>query len=431
MSIYNALRTGVSALNANATAMAVISDNIANVNTIGYKKGSSEFVDLLDGHANANASAPGGVVTTTRRLVDGQGALQSTSSVTDLAISGSGMFVVSKNAQASSSAPDVSFTRAGGFSVDRDGNLVTSQGYYLQGWPVQSDGKILSSPTNLSLLKTINVNEVSSSADPTTKVKVNANLNSDEAAYGGTPAYTLGALTSGAITPDFQSNIEIYDSLGTSRSLTMSFLKTGPNVWTAEISSPDAAAANKVVASGQITFGADGRVATISSSLTAPGPLTWATSTGAAPQDIAFDLKNTLSQFAAGYSVSNVTTDGVPPGDLAELRVEDNGVLSAVFTNGRSRALYQIPVARFPNPSALTPDRGNVYRASLESGSFTLNPSNTGGVGQVKSSSLESSTVDLASEFTDMIVTQRAYSASSKIITTADQMLEELIQIKR
>ena len=170
-----------------------------------------------------------------------------------------------------------------------------------------------------------------------------------------------------------------------------------------------------------------GGVADISSTFNVP----WATITGAASQPLNIDLQTGLKQFANNFGVTSVTADGVPPGDLVGLIVENDGFLTAQFSNGRARPLYQIPLATFLNPNGLQADTGGSFRTTLESGLYNINASNSGGAGKIASGVLEASNVDLAAEFTSLITTQRAYSASSKIITTADEMLEELLRIKR
>jgi flagellar hook protein FlgE len=157
----------------------------------------------------------------------------------------------------------------------------------------------------------------------------------------------------------------------------------------------------------------------------------WAASTGAAAQPINLNLASGMTQFANAYGVTSVTADGVPPGDLVGLVLEGDGMLTAQFSNGRARALYQIPLATFLNPNGLKADQGGAFRTTLDSGLYNINHSNAGGAGKIVSGALEASNVDLAAEFTNLITTQRAYSAASRIITTADQMLEELLQIKR
>jgi flagellar hook protein FlgE len=157
----------------------------------------------------------------------------------------------------------------------------------------------------------------------------------------------------------------------------------------------------------------------------------WATATGAADQDVTIDFASGMTQFANNFGITSVTADGVPPGDLVGLVMEGDGFLTAQFSNGRSRALYQIPLATFLNPNGLKSDFGGAFRTTLESGLYNINSSNAGGAGNIVAGALEASNVDLAQEFTNLITTQRAYSASSRIITTADEMLEELLRVKR
>ena len=138
-----------------------------------------------------------------------------------------------------------------------------------------------------------------------------------------------------------------------------------------------------------------------------------------------------MAQNAKSFGVTSVTADGVPPGDLVGLVLEGDGMLTAQFSNGRARALYQIPLATFLNPNGLKAHVGGAFRTTLESGLYNINASNAGGAGRIVSGALEASNVDLAAEFTNLITTHRAYSASSRIITTADEMLEELLRVKR
>lgn len=436
MSIYTAMRSGVSALAANSSAMAVISDNIANLNTVGYKRGLTDFTAMLNSQTTGTTYNAGGVLSSTRRLIDVQGSLEQSRSSTDLAIAGNGFFVVSENNQPLTNGGSVAFTRAGSFSVDAGGYLVNAQGFYLQGWPIQSDGTVASSPTSLSTLAPINVADTVSSAEATRNVTLTANLSSTQTSYDPTSnTYVAGDLATADITPQFESSIEIFDSLGAARTAAVGFLKTGPNTWQVEVYTRPAtlAPANPggLVASGTVTFDTSGRVGSVTGTISAPFNVTWAASTGAAPQNLQFNFQDSLSQFATASGITTVVADGVPPGSLSGLVVENNGYLTAQFSNGRSRALYQIPLATFLNPNGLLPDRGGVFRNTLESGLYNINQANAAGAGRIESTVLEASNVDLAAEFTSMIVTQRAYSASSKIITTADEMLEELLRIKR
>jgi len=437
MSIYTALRAGVSGLTANSSALAVISDNIANVNTVGYKRSGVDFSALVNAqNANTTYNA-GGVLPLTRQQISLQGSLEQSRSSTDLAISGDGFFIVSTNNQQLSNGGSVLFTRAGSFTIDAQGYMVNAQGLFLQGWPVNSDGSVVSSPTSLSAIEPINISGVGGLAEQTENVGINANLNSDQASYAGPPVYAAGDMADGTITPHFESSLEVFDSLGAPRTIAFGFLKTGPNTWQVEAyARPNSnitggALTGGLLATGTLAFNADGTVQSVTGTIGSTFTIPWAASTGAATQDIDLDLQTGMTQFAKSFGVTSVTADGVPPGDLVGLVLEGDGFLTAQFSNGRARALYQIPLATFLNPNGLSPDQGGAFRTTLESGLYNINSSNAGGAGRIVSGALEASNVDLAAEFTNLITTQRAYSAASRIITTADEMLEELLMIKR
>jgi len=435
MSIYTALRAGVSGLTANSSALAVISDNIANVNTVGYKRSGVDFSALVNAQNSNTTYNAGGVLPLTRQQISLQGSLEQSRSTTDLAISGDGFFIVSPNNQQLSNGGSVLFTRAGSFTIDANGYMVNAQGLFLQGWPVNSDGSVVSSPTSLSAIEPINISGVGGLAEPTGNVGINANLNSDQASYAG--AYTAGDMATGTVTPQFESSLEVFDSLGAPRSIAFGFLKTGPNTWQVEAyARPNTnitggAGTGGLLATGTLTFNSDGTVSAVTGTIGSTFTIPWAASTGASPQDIDLDLESGMTQFAKSFGVTSVTADGVPPGDLVGLVLEGDGFLTAQFSNGRARALYQIPLATFLNPNGLAPDQGGAFRTTLESGLYNINAANAGGAGRMVSGALEASNVDLAAEFTNLITTQRAYSAASRIITTADQMLEELLMIKR
>jgi flagellar hook protein FlgE len=438
MSIYSAMRAGVTGLNANSSAMAVISDNIANLNTVGYKRGQTDFSAVLNAQNASTSYNAGGVLASSRRFIDLQGALQQADSATDLAINGNGFFIVTEDPSGTSGAGGGLFTRAGSFSLDAKGLLRNAQGYYLMGAPMTTGTSASISPSSLASLQVINLSNVGSTAEASTKAAVNANLDSREDIYAGTPAYAAGAMAAypagtGAIAPQVERSIEIYDSLGTARTLTMGFLKTGTNTWATEIymrPAADVTGTNGLVASGSIAFSSSGVPTTVSPALQGFS-ITYATTVGAAAQPMTLDLTTGLSQYATPSALNSATADGSPPGDLSGVTISDAGVLTAQYSNGRSEALYLIPVATFLNPNGLEAERGGAYRVTLDSGQFTINSAGSGGAGPIQSNALEASNVDLGSEFTSMITTQRAYSACSKIITTADDMLDELIRIKR
>jgi flagellar hook protein FlgE len=437
MSIYSAMRAGVTGLNANASAMAVISDNIANLNTVGYKRGQTDFNAMVNAQNASTTYNAGGVIASTRRFVDLQGSLNQTSSATDLAISGDGFFIVTDDPTASQGSGGGLFTRAGSFSLDSKGLLKNAQGHFLMGAPITNGNVPSVTPSSLASLQAIDLSNVGSQAQASTKTSINANVDSRVSIYVGPPAYAAGAMAgypaaANSIAPQVERSVEVYDSLGTARTLTLGFLKTGVNQWAVEAYMRPATdvGGTGLVASGAVQFSSSGVPTSVSPALSNL-TINYAATTGAAAQPIALDLTTALTQFAIPSALNSATSDGSPPGNLTGVTVSKEGVLTAQFSNGRSQALYLIPVATFLNPNGLQPEGDGAYRVTLDSGLFTINQPSSGGAGIIQSNALEASNVDLGSEFTDLITTQRAYSAASKIITTADEMLQELLQIKR
>ena len=437
MSIYSAMRAGVTGLNAYSSAMAVISDNIVNLNTVGYKRAQTDFSAILNAQNADTSYNAGGVLASTRRYVDLQGSLEQSTSSTDLAINGSGFFIVTDDPTTNGAGSGL-FSRSGSFTLDSNGLLRNAQGFYLLGAPIANGAAPTVTPSSLAALQPINLSNVGSTAVASTTASLNANLDSRETIYAGPPAYAAGAMAGypsavGSIAPTVERSIEIIDSLGTARTLTLGFLKTGTNTWATEVymrPAADVTGTDGLIASGSVTFSSSGVPTAVSAALQ-NFTITYAATTGAANQPMSLDLSTGLTQFATPSSLNSATADGSPPGDLTGVTIDEGGILTAKFSNGRSEAMYLIPVATFLNPNALTPERGGAYRVTRESGQYTINSPGSGGAGPVQSNSLEASNVDLGTEFTSMITTQRAYSACSKIITTADDMLDELIRIKR
>ena len=441
MSLYTAMRAGVSGLNANSAAMAVLSDNIANVNTTAYKRGESDFAAIVNSQGITGGYNAGGVTIETRRMVDLQGSLEKTRSSTDLGIAGGGFFIVTEDPTNTTGVGGGLYTRSGSFSLNKDGRMVNAQGLFLLGSPLDPTSGSSIAPATLAALEPLDLSNVGSTATPTTKVTVSANL---DARTNAVPAYAPGDLTNQVQPPHLERAVEIYDSLGAVRTFNMAFLKTSTplNRWAVEIYQTDpTTGARTSVANGYVRFGPDGRPiadpgfpaitnVTINwTDIAPPDPVTQGT--GAADQTIAFDLTSAITQYAVASGLNSATTDGSPPGDLIGIKISREGLLSAQFSNGRIDALYVIPIATFFNPNGLQVARGGAFSQTIESGLVTINAAGTSGAGTIQSNALEASNVDLGTEFTSMIITQRAYSASSRVITTADEMLEELIRIKR
>ncbi len=433
MSLYGALTIGVAGLAANSMALSATSSNIANVNTVGYKNQTINFETFLNIPGLAGNSSAG-VSASISQDVTTQGLPTSTTSPTDLSISGNGFFVVASN---SSVTATQEYTRAGSFTPDELGNLKNAAGLYLLGWKLDTQGNI---PTNTSSLSMINVSALSGKAQATANLGIQANLQSSAAVDA---SYTAGDITSGAAIPDFQRTINVYDSQGGSQPITFSFVKTGANTWAYEVgySGPPAnmASANPI-GTGSVTFNSDGTMKNVNGAAPASGTfnltIPWAASTGLASQSVAVNLgavggTSGLTQFDSASTLNGTSPDGSPFGSITGVTVSKDGSVTAQFSNGLSQAVYKVPVATFTNPDGLGQMNGDAYTATRGSGPANINQANTGGAGGIAAQTLEASTVDLATEFTNLITTQRAYSASARIVTTADQMLQELEQLKQ
>ena len=431
MSLYGAMLTGISGLDANSQAMSIYSSNIANVNTVGYKDVTSNFSSLLTaafGDAN-NAS----VTATGSQNVTQQGLLQSASSPTDLGISGNGFFVVSQSA---ANTGTQYYTRAGNFTPDASGNLANSSGFYLMGWPVDAQGNV---PTNASALSPINVSNLSGKAEATTTMTLQANLQSSATEDN---TYVPGDMTNGVVQPDFSRTINVYDSQGGTQPLTVDYIKTGANQWAYEVdyagNMSNITGTNPIL-SGTMTFNTDGSLANASTTNNPPSgnvalTIPWSPSSGLSSQSITMNMgtvgsTNGVTQFDSPSTLVNSSVDGALFGNLTGVSVDSNGFVTANFSNGLSEKIYQVPLATFTNSDGLAAVSGDAYQASSKSGAATVNAANSGGSGTIQASALEGSTVDLATEFTNLITTQRAYSASARIVTTADQMLQTLEQL--
>ena len=487
MSINSAMLAGVSGLVANSSALAAISDNIANVNTVGYKRTTANFSSLVTSSSKASNYSAGGLKAITHKYIRQEGNHMGTSSNLDLAISGSGFFVTTTKSENNLPTDQRLFTRAGAFVIDDLGYLRNDAGLYLQGWLADNlTGEITTDPSDLSQLDTINVSGTGGTAEATTRVAISANLsnqqptttfwtdaNADGIYDPGEENYDLTNAnqmaewhatggTSG-LEPDFEINIPVSDSQGSQRNITMAFMRSGnANEWVVEVYGDpsiieDGGAPNLgKIASGTVNFNPDGTISTADPTLgglfptagggnpptiviaasddLAPTGPKWATALGIAQQTIQIDLTTApggLTQFSSLSEAQNISANGTPFGVLADVQIDKEGYVTAIYENGTTRRLAQVAIATFSNPDALISQNGNAYQVSRESGTYTLKAPGAGGAGEIDPSTLEASTVDLSTEFTGLITTQRAYSASSKIITTADEMLAELISIKR
>jgi flagellar hook protein FlgE len=458
MSINSAMLAGVSGLVANSSALAAISDNIANVNTTAYKRNQVDFATMVTSQAVKGEYSAGGVQGSSKQFVSQQGLIQASSSSTSLAISGDGFFVVTTKGAGLTASDPREFTRAGAFAPDAAGYLVNDAGLYLQGWPVQPNGTFATDPSDLSKIGPINVKNLGAAVRQTSNLGISANL--DQTTPVGAAAATYNKATksmaayaaTGTGTPPDAPPMElsVVDSMGGTHKFALAFEKTAtPNTWNAEIYAVPASdvlttGPNGQIAAGLVKFNTDGSIDLANSTLFgaagAPPAINlaasggaapaWAASLGIAAQPLSLDLSQ-FTQLAAATTVNSVTSNGAAVGNIVGVQVGTDGVVSALFDNSQVRKIAQVAIATFPNADGLQAVNGNAYTSTMPAGQMTLKTAGAGGAGKISPSSLEASTVDLSTEFTGLITTQKAYSASSKIITTADNMLTELINIIR
>lgn len=447
---FAALASGVSGLRAFTEGIGIISDNIVNVNTVGYKESRNRFSTLVTETQSVTRYSPGGVSSKAQTLVSQQGLLSTTSSQTDLGVDGQGFFIVRKAPTANSPDGTIQFTRAGNFTPDAEGFLKNTADNFLLGFPIDVQGNIPTNIGDLGTLVPINVSGLTGTAEATTRAGLRINL--DNGVPANTGVVNPGDLGNGIVPSDFQQTISIFDAQGTPQALTISAAKTGNNLYRFEITAQDNTAINTaatppgLVLSGDIVFNPDGSIASFAPAFPA-GPainppngvpirptadLTFANGTGT--ETITFNLgtagdKDGLAQFNGVSTLVSTSVNGAAFGNVIGTSVSTDGVVTALFDNGLSRNVFQLPVATFPNPDGLTRLQGNAYGVSDSSGSFAVVLPGTGGAGTIAPSTLESSTVDLATEFADLIVTQRSFSASTRIISAADEILEELVRL--
>jgi flagellar hook protein FlgE len=554
MSVFGSLFTAVSALSAQSQALGMISNNIANVSTVGFKRTDAAFSSLVTTSSRTTLYSPGSVTAIQTPRVNQQGILQQSSSATDIAISGNGFYVVKKSA--TDPLSESLYTRAGSFSENSSGVLENSGGFALFGWPLGPNGSLPSSQADISSLVPVNVSFLGGLTQPTSTANLAVNLNSAQA----TSVYPVPS----GFTPDFTRDIRVFDSLGAGHNLTVNFKKhesptaiatgvvdlssvsgplvgqtigghtfalnekidvsvtgavpatktinigaatdlqqviasintiqdvngnslvfsnidsnghmvikarniapattitlanntgtplggfglvagasappivpallagtaTTPNTegwWDVQFKTPTGAIVNE----GSINFNGSGQLNTALStsgqSLVALNNIDWAN--GSAKQAINFDIAG-FTQFSGEYNVVASNQNGAELGLRTGISIDSDGFVTAQFSNGQSSKIFKLALATFANTNGLNELTGNVFRQSDQSGDYNLREAGKGSAGTIAGGALESSNVDLADEFSKMIVTQRAYSANTKVISTADQMTQELLQLR-
>jgi flagellar hook protein FlgE len=396
MSILNAMYTGVSGLQAESTDLNIIGNNISNANTTGFKESRAAFDNVMG--AVDPTVVGDGVEIGSNQQVFTQGSLLNTGVQSDLAISGDGFFVV----QGSVGGVQGSFyERNGQTSISATGQLVDTNGLALQGYAIAPDG------TTSSTLSAITLPTAALPPKATTTINITANLNS---AAASTDA-------------PFSDAIPVYDSQGASQQVGLSFANQGNGTWSCTATVPSSSGPVNV-GSGSLTF--------TNGSLTGGSPITLTipgVGTGSS-QTVTLNFGGT-TQFASTSAVSSQTQDGYASGNMSGVQVGQDGTVSGVYSNGQTVAVGQLAIAKFPSNTGLICAGNNLWAASQTSGAASLGAAGSGGRGSISAGCLEQSNVDITAQFVDLIAQQRAFEADSKTITTADQMMQDLMQMKQ
>ncbi|HEX9593848.1 MAG TPA: flagellar hook protein FlgE [bacterium] len=425
MSILSSLFVGISGLNTNGNAMSVIGDNIANVNTIGFKASSATFEDLLGASIGSEQALGAGTALSGIAFDLSQGSFETTGGATDLAVDGRGFFMVRKDGSDS-------FTRAGRFHFDKDGVLVNTAGYAVRGFAADEMGNIASGLSDIVI-------EHNAPPQATTTATIGANLDSRVTAP---PAFDINDTTN---TSNFSTTLTVYDTLGNDHFLTFFFRKASSLNWEwyaavdkTEITNPLPTDTTLTqVGSGTLAFTGDG--ALFDETTTTPISVTWNDLT--IPHTIASDFGTNINsegsvtgldgttQFGSPSNVAAQTQDGFGAGVLLNIGINDNGDIEGAFSNGGTRVIGRIALATFANDGGLRRLGGNLFIETTASGQPLVGSPDTGGRGLISSAALEKSNVDLATEFVNMIQVQRGYQANTRTIRTTDQMLVDLISL--
>ena len=410
----NSFSTALSGLNAASTAIDVIGNNLANLNTPGFKASIVSFHDLVTQSIGAGLGSTQvgfGVGTPITLRQFSQGALQSTGGPLDAAIQGDGFFVV----QNSNGATE--YTRGGNFQVDTNGNLMTATGEMVQGW-TRTNGVL---NTNAAP-GTITV-PVGALAPPQATSTASVDLNLDSTAAAG---------------EEFSTSVQVYDSLGTSHIVTFNFSKTATaNQWQYSVSVPDADMATPpfTPVTGTLTFDSSGNLISPAPTDPAPQIAIAGLADGAADMNLTWNLYNNgaprISQFAQTSAASAVAQNGSPAANLVSVGLADGGQVLARYSNGQQVVVGQMAMATIRNPESLIAAGNSNYQASALTALPAVGLPGTGGRGSVLGGSIEASTVDIAKEFTNLIIYQRGYEANAHVVTTVDQLSQDTINLKQ
>ena len=418
MSLYGMMRTGVSGMNAQANRLSATADNIANSGTTGYKRASTQFSTLVIPGSSGDYNS-GGVTTTTRHAISQDGIFQYTSSTTDLAVNGDGFFVVAD----ANGTPYM--TRAGNFVPDDQGHLVNAAGFTLLGYSF-ANGTPSTTANGFAGLEPVTVSQTGLTATPSSVGDFYANLPLDaETVTGDLPSANTGTSAYTA-----KSSIVTYDNAGSKKLLDVYFTKTDDNKWEVAVFDQSQATAGSgfPYASGPLKTmtlefdpATNHLVSGTASSIDIDVPN---------GQTLNLDLSQS-TQLGTGYTVYDARVNGNPPSAIQDIQIGDDGTVYAQYDDGSLRALYRVPLATVESPDNLKVLAGNVFAATADSGNPTVGFPGDGKTGTIKSGALENSNVDIAQELTDMIESQRTYTANSKVFQTGSELMDVLVNLAR
>lgn len=425
MTISSSLNAGVMGLNANATRLATISDNIANSATYGYKRADVEFSSLVINQRPSVYSA-GGVTGIQSRDISDPGTLTATGRATDISVDGVGMLPVTRLSELDQPVTDREFLMmpTGRFTADANGYLRTESGNVLLGWPVDTDGiAINNGRATSSSLVPVNISEGAYTAEVTDSIRMGINLPGDPAQL---PANNT-----------LEFPIEYYDQIGLAQSMDVSFTRDpGTGVWTAIVNDNSTGAPVQAL-TFDMTFNQDGTLDTVTPGGGATyngtaGTITMTLPSG--PVEVFVGTQGStagINQVGLSFQTQNVTVNGSPAGELQSVEFTSNGDLEAIYNSGARRTIFKVPVSVVTNPNGLEAVDNQSFRATRESGSIYLWDAGDGPSGTIAGYSLMESNTDIATELTNLIETQRAYSSNAKIVQTVDEMLQETTNLKR
>jgi flagellar hook protein FlgE len=454
MSLLGSMTTAISGLTAQSRALGHVSDNVANSQTVGFKRVDTNFTSWLT-RSTLRLHMPGSVEARPDYTNTVQGTIEQVENPLALAVAGQGFFSVAqaRGGQGADVLFDERqfFTRAGDFAMDRDGFMVNGAGYYLQGWRMLPAGE--PDRTNVAPIR---ISDLVFNPVQTGRIDLAANL------PAGSPAAlaaTLPTATAGGSSPQQASVLQIYDALGNQRQITLNWWRVDDDTWRLRVDAADAAAppapgdrVAEIDFGGTIPGGATAAPGTISNianlqNIGAPGAgpfavgdpavLTFEVDYGFGPQTVSlrlggYGVPTGLTNYAGTeYGVRDLSQDGVPLGAFSGVVVRENGDVAVNYDNGQTRIVARVPVVAFNDPDKLQRLDGQAFMRTVESGEARMTDAASNGVGKLVTGAVERSNVDIAAEFSKLILAQRAYTANTRIVTASDEMLQDTINMRR